>query len=314
MPIDAGDIAKRTILSMYEDKQLFMIVLIQAIIISVASYLLVPGIFGTLSSALANFESGSASPGSFIQTIIGWVIYIIGIWIVIFLIEMFFVVATLAKAYYGRSRGIADALRIAAGRYLYALADYILIFLAFGVGYAAIFLLGIFVHVLFILFIPYVILAVYASIMISLTIPFAVVGRKGPIDSLRMSWAAVKGNWLHVFLAFLVVGIVYYIIVGIIEAPVVLQIFAFDFSAAHNMTAVHNVSALNSSSRAALQMNLTGSIINNELHEVQSPFSIVVSLVSNILSAWFTIAAALIYKDMVVPKAKSSSRAGKKQG
>ena len=303
MPVNIGDIIKNTLYAMYDDRQLFIMVLIQAIILSIISYALIVTTFGATLLLLANpLNSIITNPTGFLNTIaqILWDMGVIEV--VSFLLQIFFVNAIIVKAYYGKRMGIGEAYRVALSRYLYALADYVLVGLGYGLSYLAIILLLLASPLFFIFYIPYFLLAIYAALMISLTIPYATVGKKGPIESLKMSWDSVKGNWWGIFLSLLVISIIYYLITLVASVPLIVQISTSIFT---SVLAKTNGATLNASAQSALTANLTKTIVSSEVSAFESPWFFLASVITIIIYSWFPIALTLIYKSLATVQRKT---------
>lgn len=296
MGIDIGKAIKDAIFAMVNDTNLFIIVLIQAFLVSVISYFIVNSLFGNIAAMASN-------PGHLLSSFLSLAPVLIVVWIITLLISLLFDIAIVSKAYYGKKMSIRGAFENAVSRFLPTFALLILLGLIFGVPYIIIELLAIAVSpIFFIFFLIYAILAVYVAGYVAIALPFAVVGKKGPVDSLRMSWNAIKGNWWHVFLAFLILFIIYYVIVLIVEIPIFIQIFSPVIATMHNYSAAYNsvnASQINSSA-------MTTSILKSEASAFRSPYSYVASAITEIISAWLIILSVMIYMQLVDMKMKDA--------
>ncbi|MDE1768605.1 MAG: hypothetical protein KGH62_04520, partial [Candidatus Micrarchaeota archaeon] len=283
-----GDTVSTSIRTLWDDKQLLLISFIGAVIVALLLYFVFAGIFENLVSSI-NTMASSPNPSLYKAGFYWSLILLLGFEGTVLLIYLFFATAILNKAYYGAKMDISRAFSAAASRYIPALFLFILIGLSYVVSYLIIIFLLRVSLIFLLLLLVYIIAAIYLPIMISMAFPFVVLGKKGAIDSLQMSWSAVTGNWWRIFLTFLAIGIVYYIIILIFEMPLYAQVFASSFAA---------MNATNSSA-AGSQLS---SMLQGEFTSFTSPLFLVVSLVSFTLNAWYVIALALIYKSLSSPK------------
>jgi hypothetical protein len=283
---------KDALVGLFKDKQLLLIAVINALILSAFSYYIISSALHPLLSSLA---STPANAGAQLGSIVGWFISVLAIEIVVWLVSLFFVVAIMAKAYNGAKMGIMDALGYAARRYLGALAVAILLALIATVPYIIVILSAIASPILFLfLFVIYAVGIIYLSISLCVALPFSVLGRKGPVASLTSSLAVVRGNWWRIFAIFFVIGIIYYIIVLILEVPMLIEIFSPVTSVVHTAGAGGAVNGT----------TLSSQIFSGEEKAFSSPLFVVASFVGTLLYAWFIIALASIYRQFQGPQPK----------
>ena len=289
---------KDAFVGLFRDKQLLLIAIINALILCAVSYYIVSS---TLHPLLSSLASTPANAGTQLGSIVGWLVSVLAVEVVVWMVSLFFVVSIMTKAYNGTKIGIMDAFGYAARRYLGALAVAILLALVAAVPYIIVILSAIASPILFLfLFAIYAVGIIYLSIALSVALPFSVLGRKGPIASLASSLAVVKGNWWRIFAIFFVIGIIYYIIVLILEVPMLLEIFSPVASVAHSAGAG---SAVNGTV-------LRAQIFSSEERAFASPLLVVASFVGALLYAWFIIALASIYRQLQGPQPKAQK--GKK--
>lgn len=310
MPVDIGSALQGTITKLYYDRGLLLIVVISALVYVLFSFLTL-NMIGGLFSALTNPQQFA----SYFLSVFGSILVLM---IVYLLVTVFFVASIMSKAYYGSKQSVAQAFKAGMSRYIATLAVLILIGLIVGVASLIVFLALVASPVLgLLLFVLFVIGLIYAAVMLSLSLPFAIVGNKGPIAAMQMSWGAVKGNWWMVFITLLLLYIIIIVILWIIEIPLYAvgvgsALSSFNAMAINSINSTYNVSGTYNGTYNSSEAN---AIANARLQKIFSsiigtfgPVYYVAGFISAVLNSWFIIVLALLYAQLVDTKPKGAAQ------
>lgn len=264
---DIGATVTGAIKLLFNDKLILLIAVTFALISTAVNITIIKSIntTGVLSSALSLA----------INTIVAV--------IVLYLVQLFFVIMVFNRVYYGSKKDLGNLVNAAMNRYPTVLLLMIALTAAFVIPLLVILALTAVAQFFAILLLPYVVLLIFAIVMLALAMPIAVLDNKGVTASMRQSWNSVKGNWWYVLLCFLLLGIITAIISFVINIPITLQ----------SLSNSLNATASNSTSPAALA---------NNIRVDSSPYAIIATFASSILSFWSVILFPLLYKQLYKQK------------
>ncbi|MDE1823021.1 MAG: glycerophosphoryl diester phosphodiesterase membrane domain-containing protein [Candidatus Micrarchaeota archaeon] len=281
MGIQVVDAVSSSITRLFTDRGLLLMSVIESAILIALSMLYSSGPISNITGTLS-----SVNPSD-VGTIAAGILQLIALVIVTLLVQAFFVFAILSKSFYGIKMGVNEAFNASINRYFTGIIAALVIGIAIVVPYVVLILLAALAPIAIVLFVPYLIYVVYVSTMLSLSLPYAVIGKQGAIDSLRSSWNSVKGSWWSVFSAYLLLGAVYLVVSIIIQLPVYLQLLPAYFSAFASGAA---------SPAQAQALTATATSVAN------SPIGIATGFVAQILGAWLVILFAMVYSQLSKPQ------------
>lgn len=276
MGIKVVDAVKESIKRLFTDKGILAIAVVESAMLLIISLMYSSG-------PISNITGSLSTPSPDMGLVVSGIIQLVILSLATLLIQAFFTFAILAKSFYGSKMGINGALNAAINRYPSGILAAIIIGLALLVPYLVVILLTAISPILFLLVVPYIAYAAYVAIMLSIALPYAVIAKKGAVDSLRSSWRAVKGNWWSVFAAYLFLGILYFVVTTLIQIPVFAQMAPAYISVFSNgtHTAAQSQALTNAATKAA-----------------NSPVGIVTGFIAQVLGAWLVILFALVYAQL----------------
>ncbi|MEM3839368.1 MAG: hypothetical protein QXF01_02200 [Candidatus Micrarchaeaceae archaeon] len=303
--MDIGKVLEKTLLAFYRDKQLFAIALIQAVILTIFSYLIANYIIIGMTALLIQVKSGNAGVAA---SAAWYLISFIAFIVVLVLVELLFYCAILAKVFYGKRIGIVKAFSNGINRYLSALALIAFVVLVYFVALLAIILLSEVSAILLILLIPFAIYAIYSLVKISMALPFTVLGKYGPIESLKRSWNAATHNWWGIFFTLLVIATIVYIIEDVISIPIVLQTLAGHKTLPNQASALNATNVTTNSTKQNIALSNALNTIGILSSAVGSSLFLAITFISYIIRLWLIIALGFIYIELAPNKAAMNKR------
>lgn len=287
--IESASVSTLTLL--YKDRTILAFAIVFAVILGAISVYRIAASFNAESAFLNSEFMLGLSFSSFISAFANMLVIQVILGIIAWLVGTFFLAAIISRAYYGDKLDVKGVIRNALDRYVYALGTSFLTGLILVVPFIISGLIAIVVLPLgIVLLLLSIIFLIYAAIMLSIAQAFAVVARKGPIDSLRLSWAAIRGNWWQVFLIFIIVGIAYYVVSFIISIPSLIVSFSTIFSAAFRQGLYNN---------SASAANFTSNYMTSITGVYESPLEVITVIITGIFASWFLIIPSVLYKQLV---------------